>query len=163
MPCFCECLCLWRSIFKALKKGPVLPASTRKCAGGIERHTPASWLSGNLHISFLAPKRIRFNSGPLSHCHRHKTAINNKKSHTVGIGLGRRKPLIISYLQAGPPRDGSSLSPTTNFCLVKLTFAVLLSKINARLGCYDGRNWGFHRAFSWRKAKRCGKTNDFNK
>lgn len=76
----------------------MLPASAVKYAGGTERHTLVSWLSGNLHISFLAPKRIRLNSGPLSRCRRHKTAINNKKSHTVGIVLGKRKPLVVGYL-----------------------------------------------------------------
>lgn len=55
---------------------------------------------GTLHITFLAPKRIRFNSGPLSHCHRHTTAINTEKWCTVGTVRERRKPLIISYVQA---------------------------------------------------------------
>lgn len=75
---------LWCSIFDALKKEPGLTASTVKFAGGTERRTLVLQLSGNLHTSFLAPKRIGFNSGPLSRCHRHKTAINNQKSHTVG-------------------------------------------------------------------------------
>lgn len=76
------CLCLWRSVFKALQWGLCSQHLSQDKPGGTERRTLPSWLSGNLHISFLAPKRIRFNSGPLSRCHRRKTAINNKKSHT---------------------------------------------------------------------------------
>lgn len=68
------------------------------------------------HITLLlAPKRIRFNSGPLSCCRRHTTAITTKKWHAVGTVLGRRKPSIISYLHATPCRDGALLFPLLAF------------------------------------------------
>ena len=109
-------LCLWCSIFDAPQRELVLPASTVEDAGGTERHPLGSWLSGKLHISFLAPKRISFNSGPLSRCHRHKTAINNEKSHRSELCLGEESPQLSAICKlASPYRDGSSL-PTTNFC-----------------------------------------------
>lgn len=119
------CLCLWRSVFKALKWGLCFQHLSQNMPGGTERHMLPLWLSGNLHISFLAPKRIGFNSGPLSRCHRCETAINNKKSHTqLELSLGEERPRL-SAIYKLVLQEMAPHSPTTNFCLVKLTFAAL--------------------------------------
>lgn len=115
------CLCLWPSLFKAL----CFQHLSQNMPGGTERRMLPSCLSGNLHISFLAPKRIRFNSGPLSRCHRRKTAINNKKSHTqLESSLGEERPRL-SAIYKLVLEEMALHSPTTNFRLVKLTFEAL--------------------------------------
>lgn len=109
-------LCLWCSIFDAPQREPVFPASTVEDAGGTERHPLGSWLSGKLHISFLAPKRISFNSGPLSRCHRHKTAINNEKSHSRNCAWEKKALDYQAFASWLVLTETGLLSPTTNFC-----------------------------------------------
>lgn len=79
---------------------------------------------GTLSITFLAPKRIRLNSGPLCHCHRHASATNSKKWHTFGAVCGRRKPLMISLFPSHSLQGWVFASLLAVFS-VKLSFAAL--------------------------------------